>query len=176
MPTATGKQAANGESGWPNVPLEARGRGSDGDVVEPIFRGTRTGARPADVEAGDDVPGRWRANVGLFAIPAAKKVEHGEVFAFEPTSWTFERLKNNASLNGRECLLDPLRIGDVPGEANLQVNVHGKDELNTIGRPAHEQSEVIGTERVEAMTLTRIFGAQGVATWTSSRSIPKARS
>jgi FkbM family methyltransferase len=103
------------------------------------------------------------ANVGLFTIPAAKKVGQGKVFAFEPTSWTFERLKNNASLNGlKNVCLTHCAIGDAPGEANLQVNVHGKDGLNTIGRSAHEQSEVIGTERIEVMTLDGFLRAQGV--------------
>src|SRR5260370_29931836 len=39
------------------------------------------------------------ANVGLFSIPAARKVQHGKVYAFEPSVWTYELLTKTARLN-----------------------------------------------------------------------------
>jgi FkbM family methyltransferase len=94
------------------------------------------------------------ANVGLFSIPAAKKVKHGNVYAFEPATWTFERLAKNAHLNNVRNLVS-LRsaVGDYTGEAILQINAPGKDGLNTIGKPTHEDSEVVNTERVPITTL-----------------------
>ncbi len=94
------------------------------------------------------------ANVGLFSIPAAKRVCPGQVYAFEPTAWTFERLKQNARLNRLENL-QPFRsaVGDYSGETRLQTNAAGKDGLNTIGKPTHEDSEIIGVERVPITTL-----------------------
>jgi FkbM family methyltransferase len=94
------------------------------------------------------------ANVGLFSIPAAKKVQHGKVYAFEPSAWTFELLAKNAGLNN-VTNLETVRsaVGDYIGEATLQVNVAGKDGLNTIGKPVHEDSEIVSTEKVPITTL-----------------------
>jgi FkbM family methyltransferase len=94
------------------------------------------------------------ANVGLFSIPAAKKIQQGNVYAFEPTLWTFERLTKNAHLNNVRNLV-PVRsaVGDYTGEAILQINARGKDGLNTIGMPAHEDSEVVDIERAPITTL-----------------------
>lgn len=94
------------------------------------------------------------ANVGLFSIPAAKKLQHGKVFAFEPSSWTMERLAKNASLNSLSNLvMVHSAVGDYAGEAMLQVNVAGKDGLNTIGKPVHEASEIVDTKKVPITTL-----------------------
>jgi len=94
------------------------------------------------------------ANVGLFSIPAAKKVKHGKVYAFEPSAWTVEILAKNAGLNSASNL-ETVRsaVGDYTGEATLQINVAGKDGLNTIGKPVHEDSEIAGTEKVPITTL-----------------------
>jgi FkbM family methyltransferase len=94
------------------------------------------------------------ANGGLFSIPAAKKVKHGKVYAFEPSAWTVELLAKNASLNDVSNL-ETVRsaVGDYTGEATLQINVAGKDGLNTIGKPVHEDSEIAGTEKVPITTL-----------------------
>jgi len=94
------------------------------------------------------------ANVGLFSIPAAKKVEHGRVFAFEPSAWTMELLSKNASLNQlRNLEIVHSAVGDYTGEATLQVNASGKDGLNTIGKPVHDDSEIVTTEKVPITTL-----------------------
>jgi len=94
------------------------------------------------------------ANAGLYSIPAAKKVQHGKVYAFEPSAWTYELLTKNARLN-KVGNLEAARsaVGDYTGEATLQVNVPGKDGLNTIGKLVHEDSEIAGTEKVPITTL-----------------------
>lgn len=98
------------------------------------------------------------ANVGLFSIPAARKLQHGRVLAFEPCSWTYQRLLRNARLNNITNLL-PVHtaLGDRVGEALLQVNVPGKDGLNTLGRPIHPDSQVIATEPVSIATLDALL-------------------
>jgi len=94
------------------------------------------------------------ANVGLFSIPAAKKLTQGTVYAFEPTPLIFQTLVKNARLNNVENLRAiHSAVGDRNGEATLQVNVTGKDGLNTIGRPTHDYSEVVATETVPILTL-----------------------
>jgi FkbM family methyltransferase len=104
------------------------------------------------------------ANVGLFSIPAAKKVQHGKVYAFEPATWTFERLTKNAHLNNVRNLV-PLRsaVGDYTGEAILQINAPGKDGLNTIGKAAHEDSEVVNTESVPITSLDEFLFENSIA-------------
>jgi FkbM family methyltransferase len=94
------------------------------------------------------------ANVGLFSVPGAKKVRDGRVFAFEPSSWTYERLVKNAELNKltNVCAVHSA-LGDYRGEAVLQVNVRGKDGLNTLGRPTHEDCRVVAEEVVPITTL-----------------------
>lgn len=97
------------------------------------------------------------ANVGLFSLPAARKVQSGRVFAFEPTSLTHQFLLENITLNKLGNLYAVhSALGDYTGEAVLQVNVPGKDGLNTLGRPTHEYSEISRTEAV-AITTMDIF-------------------
>ncbi len=94
------------------------------------------------------------ANVGLFSIPAAKKLQHGPVYAFEPTARTFDLLLKNSRLNNVANLhAVQSAVGDYVGEAVLQINIQEKDGLNTIGKPTHEYSEVVGTESVQITTL-----------------------
>jgi len=104
------------------------------------------------------------ANVGMFAIPGAKKVKDGRVLAFEPTSWTYERLVRNARLNGITNLeAIHCALGDYAGEAVLQVNEVGKDGLNTIGRPTHGDSKVVATERVPMARLDDVLRERGIS-------------
>jgi FkbM family methyltransferase len=94
------------------------------------------------------------ANVGFFSIPAAKKLKTGTVLAFEPCRWTYDRLLENVRLNGVTNLLAfHSALGDYEGKATMHVNVAGRDGLNTLGRPTHEDSRVVGTETVPMATL-----------------------
>jgi FkbM family methyltransferase len=104
------------------------------------------------------------ANVGLFSLPAVKKLQKGQVFAFEPSSWTYQRLLQNARLNN----LPNLRavhsaLGDTKGEAVLQINAVGKDGLNTLGKPTHEDSDVVATERVSITTLDEFLNQNSIS-------------
>jgi FkbM family methyltransferase len=94
------------------------------------------------------------ANVGVFSLPAAKKLQNGRVFAFEPAAWTFQRLLENVRLNDLSNLqVMNVAVGDYSGEAILKINAKGKDGLNTLGRPTHEDSEIVATETVPITTL-----------------------
>lgn len=104
------------------------------------------------------------ANVGLFSIPAAMRVQHGKVIAFEPSAWTIERLAKNARLNGVSNLTTVhSAVGDYVGHAALQLNAPGKDGLNTIGNPVHEDSEIIGTEKVPVTTLDDFLSRRSIS-------------
>jgi FkbM family methyltransferase len=103
------------------------------------------------------------ANVGVFTIPAAKKLCPGSVFAFEPAAWTYERLLENVSLN-RVTNVHAVRtaVGEVDGKASLKINVGGKDALNTLGRPTHSDSEIIAEETVAVTSLDNFMRANSV--------------
>jgi len=89
------------------------------------------------------------ANVGLFAISAAKKMGGQGVFAFEPCSSTYELLKQNLQLNRlADVHVAQIALGDSVGVGALQINARGKDGLNTLGKPIHSESQVIGHEEV----------------------------
>jgi FkbM family methyltransferase len=104
------------------------------------------------------------ANVGLYSMAAAKKVILGKVFSFEPCQWTYQRLLRNVELNGLHNI-SAIRaaLGEFAGEAVLQVNVSGKDGLNTLGRPGHPDCEITGRETVPITTLDEFIAQSNVS-------------
>jgi FkbM family methyltransferase len=103
------------------------------------------------------------ANVGMFAILGAKKVKHGRVLAFEPTSWTYERLLKNVKLNGLENITtERAALGDRLGNTILHVNARGKDGLNSLGKPCHPDCEVVSKELVRMTTLDESLHERGI--------------
>lgn len=104
------------------------------------------------------------ANVGLFSIPAAKKVGGGLVYAFEPCSWTYELLRKNVSLNSIENVRTyRLALGDYTGEAVMHLYNRGRDGHNTIGKPINMIDKVIGQETVAVMTLDDFIESNGIS-------------
>lgn len=103
------------------------------------------------------------ANVGLYSIPAAMKVRSGIVFAFEPSSSTYDQLVKNVRLN-KLSNVRAVRsaLADCVGEAALHVNVLGKDGLNTLGKPTHPQCEIVRKETVRTTTLDAFLGENGI--------------
>ncbi len=103
------------------------------------------------------------ANAGLFALAAAKKMGQGTVYAFEPCQWTYQLLEQNRRLNGvNNVAAVRTALGDCVGEAVLQLNVAGKDGLNTLGRSTHPDSQVVGRERVPITTLDIFVEANAI--------------
>jgi FkbM family methyltransferase len=94
------------------------------------------------------------ANVGLFAVSAAKKIGGKGVFAFEPCSSTYGLLKQNLLLNRlADVNVAQIALGESVGEGVLQVNARGKDGLNTLGKATHPESKVVGQEDVRITTV-----------------------
>ena len=93
------------------------------------------------------------ANAGVFTLSAAKKIG-GQVFAFEPCSSTSELLKQNLRLNRiTDVHVERIALTDSVGTGVLQVNVAGRDGLNTLGQATHPDSQVIGQEEVGLTTV-----------------------
>ena len=103
------------------------------------------------------------ANAGLFAISAAKKMGGENVFAFEPCSSTCQLLRQNLELNQVDNVnVLQMALGDSVGRAVLQVNANGKHGLNTLGRAAHPDSQVIGSEQVCVTTVDALMSDLGL--------------
>ncbi len=103
------------------------------------------------------------ANVGLFALAAAKRFPDARVIAFEPSASTFRTLEWNLRLNA----LPNVRavraaLADYVGEAQMHLNAPGKDGLNTLGEPTHPACRVVSTETVPVTTLDTFLAAEGV--------------
>jgi FkbM family methyltransferase len=103
------------------------------------------------------------ANVGIFSLVASKAAPLGKIFAFEPARKTFDRLSRNIWLNHARNVL-PVRsaLGGSSGQATLNLNVSGKDGLNTLGNPSHPDSEPAGTELVPITTVDEFLATNSV--------------
>lgn len=104
------------------------------------------------------------ANVGIYAIAAAKKDPNVKVYAFEPCGWTFQVLEENIRLNALSNVAAiRTALGDRIGKVVLQVNAPGKDGLNTIGRPSHPDCQIIAQETVPMTTLDAFIQSHSVS-------------
>lgn len=95
------------------------------------------------------------AHFGQYVLLAAKRVgPSGAVHAFEATSATFEQLRANVALNGMSWVkVNHNAVYAHPGILELKVCRPGKGEFNSLGAPLRPQHEVVGTERVAAVSL-----------------------
>lgn len=114
----------------------------------------RRALRPGDVFA--DVG----AHVGLFSILAAKRVgSQGKVYAFEPSSGTFDALRVNVRRNGVDGIVVPRRIAlsDSDGEESIQIGDARYSAWTSFGRVP--PGEAVGSERVETRTIDSLVRA-----------------
>ena len=92
------------------------------------------------------------ANVGLFTLIAAKLVgKKGSVYAFEPCSLTYSRLKYNVNLNKFSNVnCHQIALSDRNCEQDMVLSLDGFDAWNSLAKPTAGQafsSEVINTMR-----------------------------
>lgn len=103
------------------------------------------------------------SNVGAYAIPIAQRITSGKVYAFEPSRSTFSTLRKNLKLNSLSNVV-PIQVAlmDKVGKAQLNINVRGRDGLNTLGIPSHPESRVVGEESVRTSTIDEFIRAQNI--------------
>lgn len=99
------------------------------------------------------------AHVGLFALPAARKVgPSGRVFAFEPNPENRALLEANVVRNGMEGIVEvvPCAVGDAAGTAVLHCSAWNTGDHRLFGAPR-------GRRRVdvEVVRLDEFLGARG---------------
>ena len=93
------------------------------------------------------------SNFGLYSLMASKKVgKNGQVFAFEPATKTFNRLKRNIKLN-RIHNIFPINaaISSNNGTMPMSISLDGHDAWNSLAKPA--RGEKFLTEEVKTITL-----------------------
>lgn len=95
------------------------------------------------------------ANIGAFAVYAAKQASKGRVLAFEPASDNFELLARNAALN-RLDNLTPIRAAVAGRTGTIALyRATGSGAHSTM---AGRLTATTGTETVEALSLEDVFG------------------
>lgn len=77
------------------------------------------------------------ANIGLFTLIAAKRVgKTGQVYAFEPSSKTFQRLLANVELNHlTNVSCQQVALSDSTTQLDMNVSLDGFDAWNSFARP-----------------------------------------
>lgn len=106
------------------------------------------------------------SNFGYYSLIAARCVgPAGKVFAIEPTSKTFNRLKRNIELN-RFTNIVPLQNAISSKNETIPMNVSqdGNDAWNSLTKPDKDGKFV--TEEVEAITLDTLIIGNGLSTIT----------
>jgi len=93
------------------------------------------------------------SNFGLYSLIASKKVgKKGRIFAIEPATKTFNRLKRNIKLNRFENIF-PIKaaISSNNGIMPMSISLDGHDAWNSLAKPA--KGEKFQTEEVNTITL-----------------------
>jgi len=113
------------------------------------------------------------ANFGVYTLSMAQCVgPKGSVWAYEPASSTADALSASVALNGfSQVSVERCAVSSAPGKAQLQLQDNA--ELNALVRDA---TSVGRTETVPLVTLDDEMNATTGRAWTSSRSMPKAKS
>lgn len=103
------------------------------------------------------------ANDGLFTVFAAKRVgKKGRVFAFEPSTREFARLKANIALNRlRNVTAVPKALSNISGSTQLKISEYGHEGQNTLGDFAHAVKQA-GIQMVEVCRLDEWLRGQDI--------------
>lgn len=100
------------------------------------------------------------ANVGQFAVAAAKLFPSANVHSFEPNPACVTKLRNNLRKLGN-VFIYPLALGDETGQVEFHVNSHSHSSsilpLDESHRKAFPSAFETGTIKVELSTLDSVF-------------------
>lgn len=103
------------------------------------------------------------ANQGEFTLFAAKRVRKGAVFAFEPMSMFFDKLRSNVGLNGFDnvkCFR--LGLSDHAAEAPIYLNATNPLNHEGLGSLYPVETNDGSTEVISLVTLDSVVEAQGI--------------
>ncbi|OQW97984.1 MAG: hypothetical protein BWK74_05575 [Desulfobacteraceae bacterium A6] len=85
------------------------------------------------------------ANIGLFTLIASHNVgEKGQVYSFEPSSKTYQRLVNNVDLNEmKNVKCFQIALSDHTGQVEMNISLDGYDAWNSIVQPTAGDSFIV---------------------------------
>jgi FkbM family methyltransferase len=101
------------------------------------------------------------ANFGIYTVNAAGVVgDAGKIWAFEPTSGTFQSLQHNIAVNHLTDVVvaHKVALSDSDGSGELRVSRGGHDAWNTLGAVLHEKG--YETEAVQCLRLDSALAKQ----------------
>lgn len=103
------------------------------------------------------------ANIGLFSLNASPIIGiDGEIFAFEPTPITFNRLNENVLLNEfNNIKTENIGLSDVKGELEFHTANNGYDALNSIVKLS-ELGDDYSTIVVKADTIDNFIKSEKI--------------
>lgn len=120
------------------------------DYEPSLFAGLRRFLRPGMIcmDIG--------ANAGLFSLFMAKRVgNRGKVYAFEPTSETFQRLQKNIALNAqRNITAENVAVSSHPGTVEFHVGPPELSVFNSMGEVVHPSAKAGRFTRVLVPAIT----------------------
>ena len=102
------------------------------------------------------------ANMGWYSILSAKLAKHGEVHAFEPVPFIFEKFKKNATMNGIDSIfMNNIALGrEQSGSIAIHTFdglYHGHSSMSTLNRSDYQ------TVHVPMTTLDSYCQENGIA-------------
>ena len=99
------------------------------------------------------------ANIGLYTVLTARRLNAGRVLAAEPTGAAFARLQANLAINGvtERVILFKGLLGKSQGDGSINV-IPGREEYSSVGTLVHPSiaGEVSNIERVPATTIDQL--------------------
>ncbi len=100
------------------------------------------------------------ANVGQFAVAAAKLFPHAKILSFEPLPECVDQLKKNVEVLNNISVY-PIAVGDSEGEVQFHVNSHSHSSsilpLTSSHRQAFPEAQESNEIRVNVSTLDKIL-------------------
>jgi FkbM family methyltransferase len=105
----------------------------------------------------DDIFMDIGANIGLFSVTASEKITSGQIFAFEPSPKTFERLVGNINLNNSQGNILPqnIALSDKPDSLDFYLSLDGFDAWNGFTLP--QVGSYFQRIKVKTITLDQFF-------------------
>ena len=99
------------------------------------------------------------ANIGLYSLFASILVgEKGKVFAFEPSTREFARIKEHVRMNAlKNVELSCMAMSNIVGKAQLCVSEIGKEGHNSLDPTRFQQIKALKKESVNTSTLDTFF-------------------
>lgn len=103
----------------------------------------------------DDVFFDIGANIGLYSVFAANTIPDGEVFSFEPSPDTYEKLLKNIGLNDNQVTAKQLAVSDKDDTVEFAVDTHDahsrKSTLHTTSTATEYAVQNVSSRKLETV-------------------------